>query len=97
MAAMLEGDTIHHALGIPCFGRKGTTAGDNSSIVVAKRMLQLRWLIIDEISMVSAKLLATVDMKLRSVVRVLGTHKVQSNGIERLFGGLNVLMCGDFG
>ena len=63
---------------------------------VAKRVLQLRWLIIDEISMVSAKLLATIDMKLRSVVRVLGTQKKAENSVERSFGGLNVLMCGDF-
>ena len=62
---------------------------------VAKRVLQLRWLIIDEISMVSAKLLATIDMKLRSVVRVLGTQKKAENSVERSFGGLNVLMCGD--
>ncbi len=63
---------------------------------VAKRVLQLRWLIIDEISMVSAKLLASIDMQLRSVVRVLGTQKMAARGIERLFGGINVLMCGDF-
>ena len=31
---------------------------------VAKRVLQWRWLIIDEISMVSARLLATMDMEL---------------------------------
>ena len=39
---------------------------------VAKRVLQWRWLIIDEISMVSAKLLAEIDVKLRSVVREIG-------------------------
>ena len=27
MAALLGGDTIHHALGIPCFGRKQTGDG----------------------------------------------------------------------
>ena len=96
VAALLGGDTIHHALGIPCFGRKGQTAQGDRSMEVAKRVLQLRWLIIDEISMVSAKLLATIDMKLRSVVRVLGTQKKAENSVERSFGGLNVLMCGDF-
>ena len=98
MAALLEGDTIHHALGIPCFGRKGQTAQGDRSMEVAKRVLQLqlRWLIIDEISMVSAKLLATIDMKLRSVVRVLGTQKKAENSLERSFGGLIVFMCGVF-
>ena len=87
MTALLEGDTIHHALGIPCFGRKGQREQGDRSMEVAKRVLQLRWLIIDEISMVSAKLLATIDMKLRSVVRVLGTQKKAQNSVERSFGG----------
>ena len=39
---------------------------------VAKKVLQWKWLFIDEISMVSAKLLADMDMKLRSVIRDIG-------------------------
>ena len=76
MAALLGGDTIHHALGIPCFGRKKAGVETQNNMDVAKRVLQWRWLIIDEISMVSAKLLATVDMKLRGVIRVLGAEKM---------------------
>ena len=63
---------------------------------VAKQILQWRWLIIDEISMVSAKLLAEIDMKLRSTVCQLGTQKLDRNLMDRLFGGLNVICCGDF-
>ena len=95
MAALLGGDTIHHALGIPVFGRKQSGGGAENTTEIAKRVLQWRWLIIDEISMVSAKLLATMDMKLRSVIRALGTKKIKRLGMDRLFGGLNVLMCGD--
>ena len=62
---------------------------------VAKRVLQWRWLIIDEISMVSAKLLAQMDLKMREVVRDIGTHKLKK-GQTRSFGGLNVLCSGDF-
>ena len=47
MADLLSGDTIHHALNLP-------PSGDKSHINTMKAMLQLRWLIIDEISMVSA-------------------------------------------
>ena len=61
-----------------------------------KRVLQWRWLIIDEISMVSANLLAEVDMKLRSAVRQVGTQKLGDEMVDRPFGGLNVLCCGDF-
>ena len=73
MADLLEGDTIHHAFNIPVYGRncstRPTQQGSNKYIDYAKAVLQYRWLIIDEISMVSATLLAEVDMKLRSLAR----------------------------
>ena len=69
---------------------------NKKQIEVAKRVLQWRWLIIDEISMVSAKLLAEVDVRLRAAVRQVGTQKCGSDMIDRPLGGLNVLRCGDF-
>ena len=97
MAEMLGGDTIHHALGIPVYTRRGENHDDDmqSHVRVAKAALQWRWLIIDEISMVSAKLLAQMDMKLRGVVRQIGTQKIQK-GKDQPFGGLNILCSGDF-
>ena len=84
MAEQLDGDTLHHACGIDPFARE--KAGDSKQIKkqadVAKKVLQWRWLIIDEISMVSAKLLAEVDMKLRSIVRRIGTMKGTDTGID---------------
>ena len=95
---LLGGDTIHHACGIPVFnGRECHEEDLNNQLTVAKRVLQWRWLIIDEISMVSAKLLAELDVKLRRVVREVGTAKLGKDGIDRPFGGLNVIVCGDFG
>jgi hypothetical protein len=93
-ACMLGGDTIHHACGIPVFKKDGGADGEGraqSHMDTAKRVLRWRWLIIDEISMVSAKLFAQMDMKLREVVRHIGTTKVDSDGRDRPFGGLNVL------
>ena len=46
--------------------------------------------------MVSARLLAEMEVELRSAVRALGTQKHDSLGADRPFGGLNVLFCGDF-
>ncbi len=40
-----------------------------------------RWLIIDEISMVSAKLLAELDVRLRKVVREIGTAELGEDGM----------------
>ena len=50
MADLLGGDTIHHACGIPVFnkGEAGDTSSQNQANV-AKRVLQWRWLIVDEI------------------------------------------------
>ena len=45
--------------------------------------------------MVGCKLLAQMDLKLREVIREIGTAKL-SNGRTRPFGGLNVIVSGDF-
>ena len=93
MAHLIGGDTIHHALGIPVF-TDGRSSEEQlaSHMTVSKRMLQCRWLIIDEISMVSSQLLALVDVKLREVVRDLQRAKRDANQDTRPFGGLNVLL-----
>ena len=87
MAEQLHGDTIHHALGIQVFGHKSGSAHKDwqRQDEVAKRVLQWRWLIIDEISMVSARLLGLVDEKLRNVVRDIGANK-SKDGHVRPFG-----------
>ena len=97
MAELLGGDTIHHACGIPAF-RKFVDHEDlmQTQMEVAKSVLQWRWLIIDEISMVSAKLLAEVDVKLGSVIREICPMKKNGKAQDRPFGGLNVLCSGDF-
>ena len=46
--------------------------------------------------MVSCKLLAHIDLKLRSVMRDIGTAKNDGRGKTRPFGGLNVVCSGDF-
>ncbi len=69
MADLLGGDTIHHAHGVPAFQRREChDEGLQRHLDIAKQVLQWRWLFIDDISMVSAKLLAEVDVKLRKVV-----------------------------
>ena len=97
MADQLGGDTIHHACGIPV-RRRGENSEHTSQkqMEIAKRILQWRWLIIDEISMVSAKLFAEIDVKLRGLVGQVGTQKHAPDACIRPFGGLNVLCCGDF-
>ena len=69
MAYLFEGDTIHHALNLPVFGKTASTNSEYSRRheEVAKQWLQWRWLIIDAIRIVSAQLLVDRDRKLRAL------------------------------
>ena len=60
-----------------------------------KALLHLRWLIIDEIRMVSARLLADVGTKLRSCARAVDPYVKDANHNTRPFAGLNVSCSGD--
>ncbi len=72
MAEQLGGDTIHHALGLNPFLKEKTARASEQECQkqqdVAKHVMQVRWLIMDEVSMVSANLLADIGMKLWEVV-----------------------------
>ena len=87
MAEQLHGDTSHPALGIPSFRRRQNRPQEDQQRQdeVAKRVLQWRWLVIDELRMVSARLLGLVDEKLRDVVRYIGACK-STGGDVRSFG-----------
>ena len=76
VAELAGGDAIHHACGIPVFNGRGC------HVTLAKRVLQWSWLIIDEIRMASAKLLTELEVKLRNVVRQIGTAKRGKYGIQ---------------
>ena len=61
-----------------------------------KSMLMLRWLIIDEISMVSARLLADIDYQLRNDYRANSEFAFTKKNVLRPFAGVNVLFSCDF-
>ena len=94
MAAHINGNTIHHWSGIPARQGEGTGSGDKQAQSI--KCQALRVIIIDEISMVSAELLGTLESVVRQAVRVHGTYKKRPDGSTRAFGGVNLIMCGDF-
>ena len=99
MAEQLGGDTLHHCCGICIKNLRSEGAysqGTKRQIEVDKAVLQWRWLIIDEISMISSQLLAEIDMALRNIVRSNASGKLSAVGEVRPFGGINVLFVGDF-
>ena len=94
MADQLAGETIHHAVGL---NKHGEETG-----VSLQRMAELlagatrwRWLLVDEISMVSAELLARLELRCRELVRDACKEKYGPNSnAARPFGGLNVKQSG---
>ena len=99
MAEQLGGDTLHHSCGI-CIGKfksEGAhSQGTKRQHEVAKAVLQWRWLIIDEISMISSQLLAEIDTSLRNIDRSNGSERLSAAGDVRLFGVINVPFVSDF-
>ena len=95
MAEQLDGDTIHHALGLNWNGASNGIS-EAKLLELCATTLQWRWLFIDEISMVSAELLARLELRCRELVRDISTRKFASNRADaRCFGGLNVCFSGD--
>ena len=95
MADQVQGDAIHHGVGL-------NSRNDNA--ISLSRLLDLlsdatrwRWLVIDEISMVSAELLARLELRCRELVRDACPSKYAQNSADaRPFGGLNVVLVGDW-
>ena len=82
VAEQLRGDTLHHFAGVG--------VGKSSDPSNKKPKNNLRWLIIDEISQVSADLLAQVEANLRTPMQECGgTYKVAPSGRVRDYGGIN--------
>ena len=92
MRQTLKGKTIHSAFG---FDRQ--KQGDKAaSEEVAKKMAHWRWLIMDEVSLTDAKLLAQMEQRLRFAVPGASPWRQDLHGRLRPFGGVNVIFTGDF-
>ena len=94
MAAHINGFTVHHWSGIPARNEEGSGTGDKHKL--SMRCQALRVIIIDEVSMLWAELLGTLDKVVTDAVRVRNTYKKRSDDSTRAFGGVNVVMCADF-
>ena len=63
---------------------------------LATGAVQLRWLLIDEISLVSAEILARLEARCRQLVMDLAAAKYEKDSHHmKPFGGLNVIFSGD--
>ena len=84
VANQLDGDTIHHGVGL--HGRNSDASMGSARMTELKlKGVLWRWLVLDEISMVSAELISRLEMRCREIGR---RHDVP-------WGGLNVILAGD--
>jgi len=94
-AANISGVTIHSWADI-----KWQDGGQRAEPVdvskVFLRCQSLRWLLVDEVSMVSAELLAQLQYAINQAMSSLGTYKARPDKSPRPFGGLNTLLVGDW-
>ena len=93
MARSIGGGTLHQLVGL---GLRTSSTSSATETLLFLRPSTLRWLFIDEISMVSPRLHALVESRLRTYTQAAGTYKHAPNGHIRSFGGLNVIESGDF-
>ena len=92
-AADLDGDTVHHALGLSL---SPDSFEKPVSKEAAKRMANWRWIFLDEISMTPAQLLACMEQRLRQVKPGSDPWKHDASGQVRPFAGINFIGIGDF-
>ena len=95
MACQIDGCTLHHWSGIKV-GETGGTALTEDAHKLATKRQSLRWVLIDEVSMISAPLVAVLDILIGKVILKRDSWKRRADGTERPFGGLDVMFFGDF-
>ena len=95
MAASIGGYTIHHWSGIPTAQTEGR-AGTKDTSALSIKCQCLRFILIDEISMVSAELLSVLERVVQIGVKNRTLWKKRADGSKRAFGGINVLLFGDW-
>ncbi|XP_055845331.1 uncharacterized protein LOC129911529 [Episyrphus balteatus] len=85
-AFLINGVTLHTAFALPVSQYGGTMPNLSSDIAntIRQKLVNLKLLIIDEISMVGSRLLSRVDTRLRQVM-----------GRNEPFGGISIILVGD--
>ena len=96
MAANIDGYTLHHWTAIPVTGGGERKKKDQDVGVVFLRCQNLRWILVDEISMVSAELVFELGRRVSEAARPIGTYKLRPDKSPRPFGGFNILLFGDW-
>ena len=98
LAAALNAETCHHVGGLNPFKRFQLDAGGVDAFAASEsvqiRLVLSRWLLIDEVFMLSAQFLAELESTVRGGISETSPYKTGPVG-HRSWGGLNLLTFGD--
>lgn len=90
-ASTIGGQTLHSLAKIP---RNGSNLSRHALLEVGERMQKVKYLIIDEISMVPKHIFAKIERIFSSAIDIISSEVKSTKG--KLFGGINVIIVGDF-
>ena len=83
----VSGKTLHHILKLPIKGKRNSELDGSQLMEMQENLRNIRYLIIDEYSVVSQKDLAWISRRCK-----------QATGInDKVFGGINIILLGDLG
>lgn len=86
-ASVVSGSTYHSFLGVATGERRNHTSNNTNALEEARiRMMNVDYVFLDEISMVSCQDLYLIDARLKSITKM----------DDLPFGGVNIIVAGDF-
>ena len=95
-AAACGGETVHHWSGIPIDAERGSQDMQRFAL----KLQAMRVIVLDEFPMISAELMGKLERSCRKCMAFTNTYKRRFGGkgdmAVRAWGGLNVLLAGDF-
>ena len=94
-AAQHEGQTCHSFFGLNKFGQP-VELGPGALQEKQRSFQRLEWVVVDEVSMLSASFLAVMERQARTLRSERGSSKLTSDNSERPWGGLSMVLAGDF-
>ena len=95
MAAAVKGMTLHSSAALQRPNNSGDTKLTHQEIDhLVIQNADLRWILVDEVSMISDELLGAFEDKFKSAAKK-NAYATRQDGSPRFFGGYNILFFGD--
>ena len=96
MAALIEGATLHSWGCVPALNSNDQQFADANDVArMFSHTAQMRWIIVDEVSCASLRLLGCVERNCRQAL-LRSPWALNADNQPSLFGGLNVILVGDY-